>query len=193
MPRFCATAATPAVRQLASPTSTSSTGVAPRSSDANTSGWSASNENSVLCVCSLPSPWKPCTVLRLWVPFFHLQEARHVNFAACGAPWRASLAASDAPTFTPLLTPFSAIVSSLREVMRARSQKLRIIHRPQVRRPTPSPSTPKFQLPNSNSQLPNSNSQYPAQLPNSNSQLPTPTTTPNVQPPTPNCDLVPPA
>ena len=38
MLRFCATAATPAVRQLASPTSTISTGVAPLSSDAKTSG-----------------------------------------------------------------------------------------------------------------------------------------------------------
>ena len=38
MPRFCATAATPAVRQLARPTSTYSIGVTPRSSDAKISG-----------------------------------------------------------------------------------------------------------------------------------------------------------
>ena len=38
MPRFCATAATPAVRQLARPTSTYSTGVAPISSEAKISG-----------------------------------------------------------------------------------------------------------------------------------------------------------
>ena len=44
MPRFCATAATPAVRQLARPTSTYSTGVGPLSSDAKISGWSASKD-----------------------------------------------------------------------------------------------------------------------------------------------------
>ena len=38
MLRFCATAAMPAVRQPASPTSTNSTGVAPLSGDAKTSG-----------------------------------------------------------------------------------------------------------------------------------------------------------
>ncbi len=38
MPRFCATAATPAVRQLASPTSRYSTGVTPLSSEAKISG-----------------------------------------------------------------------------------------------------------------------------------------------------------
>ena len=38
MLRICATAATPAVRQPARPDSTSSTGVAPLSSDAKTSG-----------------------------------------------------------------------------------------------------------------------------------------------------------
>ena len=38
MPRFWATAATPAVRQLARPTSTYSTGVAPLSSEAKISG-----------------------------------------------------------------------------------------------------------------------------------------------------------
>ena len=43
--RCWATAATPAVRQLASADSTYSTGVAPRSSEAKHSGWSASNVN----------------------------------------------------------------------------------------------------------------------------------------------------
>ena len=51
-----ATAAMPAVRQLARPASTSSTGVAPLSSDAKISGWSASKVNLVLCFCSSPSP-----------------------------------------------------------------------------------------------------------------------------------------
>ncbi len=61
MPRFWATAATPAVRQLASPTSTYSIGVIPLSSDAKISGWSASNVVSVLCFCSWPRPKKPST------------------------------------------------------------------------------------------------------------------------------------
>src|SRR6266851_4227024 len=113
MPRFCATAATPAVKQLARPTSTYSTGVAPRSSDAKTSGWSASNENSVLCFCSSPSPWKPCSFVWLCVPFCHLQDALHVNLAACGALFSASRAASSASTLTPLLTIVSAIVTPL--------------------------------------------------------------------------------
>ena len=59
---------------------TSSIGVAPRSSEANTSGWSASNENSVLCLCSSPRPWKRGKRLlrqrgeRLERPFAHLYE-----------------------------------------------------------------------------------------------------------------------
>src|SRR6185295_3305906 len=56
--RFCATAAIPAVRQEARPTSTYSTGVAPLSSEAKIAGWSASYLNSVLCACSLPRPKK---------------------------------------------------------------------------------------------------------------------------------------
>src|SRR6266851_974699 len=119
MPRFCATAATPAVKQLARPTSTYSTGVAPRSSDAKTSGWSASNENSVLCFCSSPSPWKPCSFVWLCVPFCHLQDARHVNLAACGALFSVSRAASSASTLTPLLTIVSAIVTPLVTVKRS--------------------------------------------------------------------------
>ena len=42
MLRFCATAAMPAVRQPARPTSTNSTGVAPLSGEAKISGWSDS-------------------------------------------------------------------------------------------------------------------------------------------------------
>ena len=38
----------------------------------------------------------------LWVPLCHLQEARQVNFAASGAPFKASRASSSAWTFTPL-------------------------------------------------------------------------------------------
>ena len=62
MPRFCATDAMPAVRQLESPTSRYSIGVMPRSSDAKISGWSASNVVSVLCDCSSPRPKKLLTV-----------------------------------------------------------------------------------------------------------------------------------
>ena len=56
MPRFWATAATPAVRQLASPTSTSSTGVAALSSAPNTRGWSASKVKAERWSWSAPSP-----------------------------------------------------------------------------------------------------------------------------------------
>src|SRR5215510_7344970 len=104
MPRCWAMAATPAVRQLASPTSTYSTGVAPLSSDANTSVLSASNLNVVLRRCSSPRPKNPSTVEWLWVPFFHSQDARHLNCAAWGALVSASRAAIKASTFTPLLT-----------------------------------------------------------------------------------------
>ena len=90
MSRICATAATPAVRQLARPASTISTGVAAWSSEAKTSGWSASKVNSVLWFCSSPSPKNPLMVERLWVPFTHLQVARQVNLAASGAAVRAS-------------------------------------------------------------------------------------------------------
>ena len=57
-----------------------------------------------------PSPWKPCTLDMLCVPFCHLQDARHVNFVAPGASFSASRAASNASTLTPLLTFDSAIV-----------------------------------------------------------------------------------
>ncbi len=56
MPRFCATDATPAVRQLASPTSRYSIGVMALSVAAKTSGWSASSTVSVLWLCSSPRP-----------------------------------------------------------------------------------------------------------------------------------------
>ena len=49
----------------------------------------------------------------LCVPFCHLQDARHLNYAASGALFSASRAASSAATLTPLLTLVSAIVSSL--------------------------------------------------------------------------------
>ena len=54
--RAWATAATPAVRQLARPARTISTGVAALSSAAKISGWSASNAYLVLCFCSAPRP-----------------------------------------------------------------------------------------------------------------------------------------
>ena len=50
--QFWATAATPAVRQLARLTSSSSTGVGPWSSEENTSGWSPSKTNSTRWLCS---------------------------------------------------------------------------------------------------------------------------------------------
>ena len=53
------------------------------------------------------------TFVWLCVPFCHLQDARHVNFAASGAPFSASRAASNASTLTPLLTLVLAIVSPL--------------------------------------------------------------------------------
>ena len=67
----------PAVRQLARPTSTNSIGVAPLSSEANSSGWSASYSNCVLWDCSSPRPKKPSTLEWLWVPFTHSHVARH--------------------------------------------------------------------------------------------------------------------
>src|SRR5690606_13429859 len=110
MLRICATAATPAVRQPASPDSTSSTGVAPLSSDAKTSGWSMSNVNSLLWLCSWPRPKKPLTLDRLWVPPSHRELARQVNRAACGACFSASRAPTSAVTLTPFPTGFSATV-----------------------------------------------------------------------------------
>jgi hypothetical protein len=47
------------------------------------------------------------------VPFCHLQVARHVNFAASGAPFSASRASSSAWTLTPLLTLAVAMMSPL--------------------------------------------------------------------------------
>ena len=77
MSRYWATAATPAVRQLAKPTRTYSTGVAPMSAEAKTSGWSASKVKVFWRLCSSPRPKKLWTVEWLWVPFFHSQAARH--------------------------------------------------------------------------------------------------------------------
>ena len=51
----------------------------------------------------------------LCVPFCHLQEARQVNFAASGAPFRASRASSSAWTLTPLLTVAIAIVPAFQD------------------------------------------------------------------------------
>src|SRR5579871_1111309 len=102
IPRFCATDATPAVRQLARPTRRYSIGVMPLSCAANTSGWSASNTASVLWLCSAPSPKKFWIDVVLWTPFSHFDDARHVNCAASGAPARTSLASSSACTLTPL-------------------------------------------------------------------------------------------
>src|SRR5690606_19718042 len=56
MPRFWATEATPAVRQLARPTRRYSIGVMALSWAANVSGWSASRTVSVLWLCSSPRP-----------------------------------------------------------------------------------------------------------------------------------------
>ena len=102
MPRFCATDATPAVRQLVSPTRRYSIGVMPLSGAAKTSGWSASNTVSVLWLCSSPRPKKFWIVVVLCTPFCHLEEARQVNWAASGAPFSTSRASSSAWTLTPL-------------------------------------------------------------------------------------------
>src|SRR6516162_10701563 len=104
MPRRCATAATPAVRQLARPERTSSTGVGALSSAAKTWGWSASTVNVLLRDCSAPSPKKLPIAERLCVPFSHSQLARHLNCAASGACCNASRAPSSAVTLTPLST-----------------------------------------------------------------------------------------
>ena len=79
MPRFSATDATPAVRQLARPTRRYSIGVMPLSAAAKTSGWSASNAHSALWVCSCPRPKKLWTLIVLCTPVCHLADARQVN------------------------------------------------------------------------------------------------------------------
>src|SRR5207247_2883017 len=53
------------------------------------------------------------TFVLLYVPFCHLQDARHVNFAAAGAPFSPSRASSSAWTLTPLLTLVIAMVEPL--------------------------------------------------------------------------------
>src|SRR3954468_7962196 len=126
MPRFCATAATPAVRQLARPTSTYSTGVGPLSSDANTSGWSASKDQEDRWLCSAPSPKKPVIPLLLWVPLSHSLLARQVNCAPSGAPTSAVRASSSACTFTPLSVGASLVVILPPSFDGARHDDLRI-------------------------------------------------------------------
>src|ERR1022692_4619259 len=79
MPRFSATDATPAVRQLARPTRRYSIGVMPLSSAAKTSGWSASNTDPSLWLCSSPRPKKLWTLIVLWTPLCHVADARQVN------------------------------------------------------------------------------------------------------------------
>src|SRR5436190_17838754 len=103
MPRRWATAATPAVRQLASPERTISTGVGALSSDAKTFGWSASTVNVLSRDCSAPRPKKPPITERLCVPVTHSQLVRHLNWAASGAFSSASRAPNSASTLTPLL------------------------------------------------------------------------------------------
>src|SRR5262249_13512155 len=102
MPRFCATEATPAVRQLARPPSRDSIGVVPLSGAADTSGWSASKTNSVLWLLSSPSPEKVWIEVVVGTPLSQRDDARQVNWAASGAPVRTSLASSSACTLTPL-------------------------------------------------------------------------------------------
>src|SRR5262245_51576321 len=91
-----------AVRQLARPERTSSTGVGALSSDAKTCGWSASRVDVLFRECSVPSPKKSPITERLCVPFNHAQLARHLNCAACGACSKAWRAPSSALTLTPL-------------------------------------------------------------------------------------------
>src|SRR5262249_48498866 len=109
MPRFCATAAMPAVRQLASPTSTYSIGVIAWSSDAKISGWSASNELSVLCCCSCPRPKKPWILALPCVPLIHWHLARQLKAVPPGAPFNAWRASTSAGPFPPWLTLVVAI------------------------------------------------------------------------------------
>src|ERR1700691_2671462 len=104
MPRFSATDAMPPVRQLPRPTRRYSIGVMPSSVAAKTSGWSASNVHSSLWLCSSPRPKKLCTLIWLSTPLCHLADARQVNWAASGAPFRTSRASSSACTLTPLVT-----------------------------------------------------------------------------------------
>ena len=114
MPRFCATDATPAVRQPARPTSRYSIGVMPLSSAAKTSGWSASNIDSVLCSAPAPRPKKFWTVVVLATPFFQVEVARQVNCAASGAPLSTSRASSSAWTLTPFSAGLLSVVVMLR-------------------------------------------------------------------------------
>src|ERR1700684_2883710 len=104
LPRFSATDAMPPVRQLARPTWRYSIGVMPTSVAAKTSGWSASKTDSCLWFCSAPRPKKSLTVMVAGTPPCHLEDARQVNWAASGAPFRTSRASSSACTLTPLVT-----------------------------------------------------------------------------------------
>ena len=112
MPRFSATDATPAVRQLASPTMRYSIGVMPLSVAAKTSGWSASNTDSRRWLRSSPRPKKLFTLIWLCTPFCHLADARQVNWAASGAPFSTSRASSSACTLTPLVTVVISYIPS---------------------------------------------------------------------------------
>ena len=113
MPRFCATDATPALRQLERPTRRYSIGVMPLSSAANTAGWSASKTCSALWLCSSPRPKKGWTLIWVCTPFCHCDVARQVNWAASGAPFSTSRASSSAWTLTPLsATGLSVVVMS---------------------------------------------------------------------------------
>src|ERR1700685_960073 len=76
MPLNRATESTPALRHPTRPTRTSSTGVAPLSSEAKHSGWSTSNSYVLRWCCSAPRPVKPSTVDWLWVPLRQVQLAR---------------------------------------------------------------------------------------------------------------------
>ena len=85
----------------------------PLSSAAKTAGWSASKRRSTLWFCSSPRPKKFWTLIWLWTPFCHDEVARHLNWAASGAPISTSRASSNAWTFTPLsATGFSVVVIS---------------------------------------------------------------------------------
>jgi hypothetical protein len=57
-----------------------------------------------LWLCSAPRPKKFWIVVVLCTPRSHLDDARHVNCAASGAPARTSRASSSAWTLTPLST-----------------------------------------------------------------------------------------
>ena len=103
MPRFCATEATPAVRQLARPTSRYSIG-----RDAVVLGGEhrgvvgVEHRLGLVALLLRRDRRSSGSSMVLCTPFCHLEVARQVNWAASGAPFSTSRASSSAWTLTPL-------------------------------------------------------------------------------------------